>query len=221
MSAWEPDPIREQQWRERLTAACERLAAREDEIELLFAVIDDHVIAGDVEPLDGVHIRWVSKPGSGLPPAGGELRWYAFDPRIGPRASCLIHEHSGAEAELLDRLIIFDDHPDSGDYVAVLADPERGDLLSRPGAELYLHQRGATVPLALDFVEYVELQIQLLGIGGWLVAAAKLRDHGLPADSYTAQYIEPWLDGAYARRALATAQAVFPDADLSRFSQPF
>ncbi len=202
--AWIFEAARDEAWRRRLVEAFERMASRTD-IEVLGAVVGPHEIEPPCVPATGIYLRWVTR-GKTLPQTGGELHWTAIEPASGASAECLVGDvlHP-EEAALLRSLHIVENHPDAGDYQLVLG---------RPDGELFFHKRGATFPLALSFEQFVEAQIALVGLSGWLELFAELDAHGMPAGSLTADEAVLWK--ADHRRSceavLAVARAILPHA---------
>jgi hypothetical protein len=203
---FEFDDARDIRWRERLR---ERLATLVDDPR--FEVETAHAIESLVAPAypidrGDIAARWFARDGS----AQGELHWKAIEPIGCDRVSLGWFVDGSPEHVVAKQLWHFEDHPDGGEGVMVLA---------KPSGELFFHDsgRGVLLPLAVTFEDYVELQISALGLGGVLDAVVELRDHGWPDDCDSSK--EAQLRRSAQRQdaiaTLAAARRLFGDRDFS------
>ncbi len=199
------DESRDATWRARLH---ERLARLVDDPR--FEVVAAHAGETFVAPAYPIYpsdiaLRWFEREGE----AQGELHWLALEPIGGDRVSPKWFEAGSGEFLLAKQLWHFEDHPEGGEGIMVLA--------TGPG-QLYMHDsgRGVLLPLAVSFEDYIELQIATLGLGGVLDALVELREHGWSAASESTRYAQEMMATQHGSAAatLAVARRLFADQDL-------
>jgi hypothetical protein len=202
---FEYDDARDLRWRERLRERLTTLIA-----DPRFEVVTAHAIETLVQPAypidpSDIAVRWFERGGE----AQGELHWKAIEPIGGDRVSLGWFVDRSPEHAAARQLSHFEDHPDGGEGIMVLA---------KPSGQLFLHDsgRGVLLPFALEFEDYVELQIAALGLGGVLDALVELQDHGWPetCDSAKEARLRREAQRGGARATLATAQRLFGDRDF-------
>ncbi len=141
----------------------------------------------------------------------GALHWLGIEPTGGDfiQAASWFPE-GGTQADMLQGLAGFEDHPDAGDGTMVLSDPE-GQLFA------FLSEVATILPMRVTFEEYVEMQITVLGMGGGIELLCQLQGHGHPAGTTSADTALRMAAShdERAQRFLADAARVFPDQDLS------
>lgn len=204
---FEFDEARDHAWRARLHTRLRELAD-DSRVELVAGFVggvpQPNIVAPDYPLLPGdVAIRWFAERGR----TNGELHWLAIEPDAGDGVSSTWFVEGSHERALVRELHHFEDHPEGGDGVMVLG---------HASGALVLHESktGGLLPLALAFEDYIELQINLLGLDGVLWAFAALDDR--PAGS-ASEALAARLRPDQAKRAaatLATARSLFGDRDL-------
>lgn len=202
---FEFDETRDQRWRERLRQRLTTLTS-----DARFDVESAHAIETFVQPgypiyPSDIAIRWFERGGG----SQGELHWLAIEPIGGARVSPGWFVEGSPERAVAKQLLHFEDHPDGGEGVM---------LLAKPSGQLFIHDsgRGVLLPLAVGFEDYVELQIATLGLSGVIDALVELHQHGWPETCDSAKE-------AGSRRAtqkrdalatLAAARRLFGDHDF-------
>ncbi|MFV8753559.1 hypothetical protein ACNOYE_23650 [Nannocystaceae bacterium ST9] len=210
--SFEFDDARDLRWRARLHERLRRLSA-DPRFEVIAAHAGESLVAPayPIYPSD-IAVRWFEREG----PNQGELHWLAIEPVGGDRVGSQWFDAGSPEQVLAADLSHFEDHPEGGEGVMVLA---------RASGELFMHDsgRGVLLPLAIGFEDYVEIQIAVLGLGGLLPALAELSDlavlavHGWPETCESAREAAR-LRASQADDAAATlaqARRLFADQDLS------
>lgn len=203
------DEVRDGEWQRRMLTRLKQ-ATQLDWLDWRAAVACGEILMKPTYPVypGDTATRWFEQ-GNAL--CNGELHWLAMEPDAGnPFKPAMWLEDGPPERERANGLFHFEDHPDGGDGLLVLASKD-GQLYFFPT------KYSALLPLRASFEDYIELQITVLGMSELLPVLVDIDNHGFPEGSSTARFAGVLAREHKARAAtlLANARRVFPDQDLT------
>jgi len=198
--AFVPDPAREARWRELLV---ERIAALGKSPTIQLVALPPPCYPEEVA------VRWLERASNPAKRAAGEIHWEMLEPNgRDPVDADTWFPDAAEEREAARSLYIFDDHPDSGDGTMVLASAD---------GQMFAHhtKQQSLLPLSVDFVGYVSLMIELVGMSGLIELATNVSGHGRSAGSHSDKHARTLASGRAKTKkaALAAAERLFPDRD--------